>query len=422
MKHQVNMEKTINEYNSYFSDNEFFPIQKIYSSPHFLTFQIRFQGKTRYLYVGRGGKYCGLSLNDQALPSFLRIKERALDYFRKYFIGIKVGSLSLENNVLRIKIRTEGKSFEWRMAYSDHKLLFAHNLNNLWVSTGNLITDMNQEKNELDQLVEIDIVKYLKDQAEKSGGIVFISKRKKFLDKKIANIESDLEKATKWREVKEQIDLGKINLNEKIFKCAAFEIKFKSENEFQKIDLIYQKIKKLKKAEKVLSERLIETNQELQKLKSGKIELAITKEPPILIHWFDEDKGKKKAVNSSDEKNIKKIKIDKIEGVIGLNAEGNDQIRKTMKKDFIWMHIEGYPGAHCILKIDSFDQLTPEKFAYLGSMLRDQSDLKLLEIQLVFCILKNVSGIKGKKGQVLIKKPRYLKVNYQNWKEIISFN
>lgn len=327
-----------------------------------------------------------------------------------------------------VKIKSEGKHFNWCLGFSEHKLFFAHDLEGKTKSTKGLIKSLNSFdhiKIKSDPLEVFDIEKYIKTQTETSNGNIFISKRRKFLEKKIKNIKSDIENAKSWGQIKDIIENDSFDLNSKEFSYKGVVVKFRNENEFQRRDLVYQKIKKLKRAEKLLVQRLEETEQELEKLNNGKMQIQTTKEKPLQIHWFDDVKISKANLDQgalSQNKNFKNLRLENVDGLVGLNAEGNDYIRKNSSKDFLWFHLEGYPGAHCILKISNVEQITPEKFAAIGSMLRDFSDLKMMEIQLVYSHLKNISGVKGTKGQVIVKKPRYLKVIYQEWKEIISVN
>ena len=67
------------EYNSLFSKNEFYPLQKAYTTPHFLVFIIRFPGQTVALYIGRGNQYQGIFVSTELPPSYLRVQDRLLD-------------------------------------------------------------------------------------------------------------------------------------------------------------------------------------------------------------------------------------------------------------------------------------------------------------------------------------------------------
>lgn len=106
--------------------------------------------------------------------------------------------------------------------------------------------------------------------------------------------------------------------------------------------------------------------------------------------------------------------------MIGLDAKSNDWIRSEAHKDHWWFHIENYTGAHCIIKTDDFTILSVDELGLIASMLRDFSKLEITEIPLIYGQVKNVKGVKGAQGMVLVKKPKYLRCLYTKWKEIIS--
>ena len=103
-----------------------------------------------------------------------------------------------------------------------------------------------------------------------------------------------------------------------------------------------------------------------------------------------------------------------------MDAQSNDWLRTQGAKDHYWFHIENYPGAHCLIKTDDLSQLTGEDLSAIASMLRDYSRLEITEIPVIYSQLKNVKGLKGGQGKVLIKKPKYLRSSYIKWKEIIT--
>jgi hypothetical protein len=57
-------------------------------------------------------------------------------------------------------------------------------------------------------------------------------------------------------------------------------------------------------------------------------------------------------------------------------------------------------------------------FGILGSILRDYSRLKILEITIIVTRLCNVRGIRSSTGKVTYKKAQFITVGYEkNWKD-----
>ena len=59
-------------------------IQKISTSPHLICLQLRVRGKTACLYLGRGGDYIGIWLDERYLPSEYRVKkDKTVEYMKR---------------------------------------------------------------------------------------------------------------------------------------------------------------------------------------------------------------------------------------------------------------------------------------------------------------------------------------------------
>ena len=422
------------EYNTLFSKNEFYLIQKAYTTPHFIVLCTRFPGKNVFIYVGRGGKYQGIYIHAKAPQSEIRIQDKFLDYIRKNLVGTRIG---------KINVHSHGNafSFSFKRISENNELLFGYRSNGLFFVKKEdleLYTSWNNEKRVLIdnnlQLINLDIEisrkekseglktisEYIDEEKNKFKGIPQIKKREKFLLKKIENIKSDLLRVKNWISLEKWL-LTCIESDLIHHEIILFDFKFKFEgqhNFWQKRDLIFNKIKKLKKSESLLRSRLVETSDELDRVKSGEMGVSITKEKAISILWGNEVKSSKEnpAIN------IKFFLLGKIEGIMGLDSDANDWIRQQSSKEFLWFHIHGYTGCHCILKTDDFSQFSMVQLNCLASLIRDFSKLNIHDIPIVHSQLRHVKGLKGRKGAVLIKKPRYLNCPYVNWIEIITLH
>lgn len=262
------------------------------------------------------------------------------------------------------------------------------------------------------------IADYLKTEEKKINGQPIQRKKEKFLARKITNITEDLETVKNWSLLQDDLQEGRIDLNTNELKLHGQKIKLQGlASPWSKRDLIFKKIKKLKKAEEILSTRLEDSMVEFENVKKGEFDFEVTKEKVIQPLWITHAKTSK---SQNSEFNIKNFKIANLSGVVGLDALSNDYIRSQASKDHYWFHIENYPGSHCIIKTEDFTKLSFQDLGAIASLLRDFSKLEILEIPILYSQIKNVKGLKGTKGEVLVKKPKHLRCLYLDWKEIIS--
>lgn len=424
------------EYNTLFSKNEFYPIQKAYTTPHFLVLGLRFPGQNVVLYIGRGNQYSGIFISNKFPPSFLRIQDRLLDYVRRYLVGARLGKMEVDDNhfLALFHFKNEHTNNSFSFGYKDRQLFFIKE------SADEVYTSWNGETHngvEIPKLVDqflgkktiSDNVKdsswtlesYFQEEQKKVSGKPVQKKKEKFLEKKLNNITHDLADVQKWHLMEDDLlSEDEMEFDDHQTILHGHRIKFESKlNHWQKRDVIFGKIKKLKKAEEILKSRLSETDDELSKVKVGEFEFEVTKEKAIAPLWMG-GAAKKSRSSEEVEYNVKHFKIRNIPGSVALDAQSNDWLRSQGSKDHYWFHIENYPGAHCLIKSDDLSLLDEKALSAIASMLRDYSGLTITEIPVMFSQLKHVKGLKGAPGKVLIKKPKYLRCNYSSWKEIIT--
>ena len=421
------------EYNSLFSKNEFYPLQKAYTTPHFLVFSVRFPGKSVAVYIGRGNQYQGIFLANKLPSSYLRVQDRLLDYVRKYLVGARLGKMEVDDKsmVSLFHFKNDHPDNAFLFGYKDRQLFFAkQSKDEVYISfTGetlksdnllSLIDPFHPDKiSGAETQKTWSIEDYLKEEAKKISGQPVQRKKEKFLVRKIGNISQDLEGVKNWYLLEDDLKEDRIDLSTDELKLHGQKIKlFGMTSPWAKRDLIFKKIKKLKKAEVILTERLEESQIEFENVKRGEFEFEVTKEKVIQPLWITHS-GKQARTQNSDY-NIKNFKLRNVYGVIALDASSNDWIRAQASKDHYWFHIENYSGSHCILKTDDFSQLSFDDVTAIASLLRDFSRLDIFDIPVLYSQLKNVKGIKGSKGEVTIKKPKHLRCPYRDWKEIIS--
>ncbi len=420
------------EYNSLFSKNEFYPLQKAYTTPHFLVLSIRFPGKSIAIYIGRGNQYQGIFLADKLPPAFLRVQDRLLDYVRKYLVGTRLGKLTISDSslVASFQFKNDQPNNSFIFGYKERQLFFCkQSKDESYLSWSGQIVDSNSLQSEVDKFNadKIDQSKnenswklsdYLTAEEKKANGQPVQKKKEKFLTRKISNISKDLESAQVWSLLQNDLIENRLNLNTDELKAHGQKIKLlRVTSEWLKRDLVFKKIKKLKKAEEILSARLIESENEFENVKKGEFDFEITKEKIIQPLWITHQKS---LPAKSGDFNVKNFKLKNLNGVVGLDAGSNDWIRGNASKEHYWFHVENHTGAHCVIKTEDFTKLGFQDLEAIASMLRDLSKLEILEIPIVFTQVKNLKGIKGAKGSVTIKKPKHLSCVYRNWKEIIT--
>lgn len=389
---------------------------------------VRVPGQTLYLYIGRGNQYIGIFVSLKAPPSFLRVQDKFLDYVRSHLVGAKISRLNYESDgiteLYKVQFKKDTENNYFSIGYHQRELFFITQEKDLcFTSWDNRIipkVDLKLIESDFSKHFKIlDIEKYVDDEEKKSVGVLERKKREKFLIRKIENIKKDIITSEKWKEIEnelleDQIDLSGVEVISHGQKFNLIGLK----TDWEKKDFIFKRIKKMKRGFALLSERLQESEKELELTEKGQFKKEITKEKAIQVLW--KVSGKNKKQESSSVGDYKEIHFKNLTGIIGLNANGNDQIRSMANKNHFWFHIENYTGSHLILKTDDIGRFTMEDFSFIASVLRDFSKLDILEIPIMFSQVKNLKGMKGVKGEVIVSKPKYMRCIYREWKEIIS--
>ncbi len=408
-------------------------MQKAYTTPHFLVLGLRFPGKNIVLYIGRGNQYEGVFISNKFPPSYLRVQDRLLDYVRKYLVGTRLGKMEIDSGhfLALFHFKNEHSDNAFVFGYKDRQLFFIRQSKEEIYSSWNgetsegktipVVIDSFLGKRSLAQSLTTSswsLEDYLKEEEKKINGKPLQKKKEKFLSRKVQNISNDLQDVMKWKMIEEDLLKDKIDMTPVQIILYGHKIKFAAGlNLWQKRDAIFGKIKKLKKAEQILKLRNAEAKEELGRVQTGDFEFEVTKEKVIAPLWQMAPVFHKKM---QGDYNVKYFKIKNLSGIIALDAESNDWLRNQGNKEHYWFHIENYPGAHCLVKTDDLALLRGVELSAIASLLRDHSQLDIIEIPVIYSQLKHVKGLKGAKGKVLVKKPKYLRCNYSSWKEIIS--
>lgn len=403
-------------------------IQKIYSSARFVSLSLRSMGKTVYLCFGRGKGYEGFWLGEKQIPSPLRKIDQFLEYLRKHISGARLLGVEQdsEDRVIYVKYQKFGKECALGLFYCGRKLYFANYYYNLktqsmelfrsWSKAEALDKSLSESFREMGKSLqnlelrskEVPSIASLLEKEAKEGLVApkSVQKGSKFLLRKKRNIKADLERNQLWPELKNwlegQDDLGAL---EPKLSVAGFKLRFREKSHFKRRDEVYEKIKKLKKGEAILRERL----DEVEKLESGKVEIVSEKSIlEVLKPVWSKNAPAKQEVASATDDGYKLVKDEGFEAGIGLSAKGNDQLRKAWaKKDDWWFHLDAGTSPHIIIKASVISPAILEKVARL---MRDYNPESKSEINLIYTQVKNLKGISGKAGSVNYKKEKRVRI------------
>lgn len=264
-------------------------IQKIYSTAYYISMAIRTPGKTWHLYFGRGGGQEGFWLHDQAPPSSLRRKDNFLEYLRRHMssCGLYDIRLDVADRILALEYQKYGKLQSFLFFWKARKLYFLHHYQEspetpfrLLLSWHGKAITLNEEPDNLfsyfNEVGRRDDMKHdfesrklggfeelLKEELQ-AAALKGLSTNPTFLQRKKENIENDLRKAKQWERLQSLLDKDE-SLEGYEIKVGDHKIKFESElNPYERRNLVFQKIKKLKRGEGILHERLQTVEKQLE--------------------------------------------------------------------------------------------------------------------------------------------------------------
>ncbi|MDC0255473.1 NFACT RNA binding domain-containing protein [Bacteriovoracales bacterium] len=457
--------RSVNEYNEKIEKENvtYGQIQKIYSTPHLICLRARFPGLSYNLYLGRGSHYEGFWSSIDTPPPELRIKDRFLEYLRKALLSSKIRLIKIDESdrVLYIPYFKSKKVNCLSLFWKGRDLYFQ----NIFLDEGEKYkclkswVGVTQDLFSTSEMNEDEIIEFSKKNFDELGRGKFdnpriikkdnpgekkeiknyfqsdifiksnkeVKKRIKSLKIKLKKMEKDLERVREYKDleknlIEDNLDLEGASyyliLNRKII----FDNDWSS---FKKKDILFKRVKKLKKGELFLMERLNSCNQEILNLENdiGCYKKSVEGKKILVPIWNNKSNKKEKLINEYESLGYEEYILDrKYRIAFGKDARGNDNLRKNFgNKEDYWFHIENYKSSHCIVKIKNISDFKSIYFEIIASLLRDKSSLNLNRIPLVFTQVKNLKGVKGKAGSVKVKKEKYRTESYnKDWKEIIS--
>lgn len=417
-------------------------IQKIYSSSFYISIALRLAGETVYLCIGRGAGKEGVWLDEQRVDASLRKIDKFLEYLRKHLSGSTFLSLEVDtqDRIFCIKYAKWGRENFFYFFYNARNMYFANvyyddkfsgmRLFKSWYKKVELYEgggfdlfdevgriELPDKEDEEKQVISI--TKLFNEEKKIALSSSLGGKGHKFFKRKEKNIKDDLEKVSKWPELQE------IAATEKDFSqypqkmnFSMTTLKFKEKDHYKRRDEVFLKVKKLKKAQGILTLRYEDTHKNIKDLST---KVAVENNLKI-IHpiWYTPKKEMITSINKG-ENDYRVYTFDNYDVGLGQTASGNDQLRKNWaSKEDLWFHLDGDKSAHAIVKMKT-GALDKAILDVVGSIIIDASKVNYTEANLVYTPVKNIKGVKGAAGKVTFKKEKRIVVHYNaDWRSLIN--
>ena len=411
-------------------------IQKIYSTAYLISLSIRVPGKTKYLYVGRGGGFEGLWLNDFPPLAEFRKKDNFLEYLRRHVSSCIFHSLELDpkDRIVRLNYQKFGQLQSIAFFWKARKLYFLHYYQDVpeghfklllsWrgkaIAPNEEMLDLFDYFNEVGRREtmehnirspKISTVEEIFEVEMKAATIKSTGSASSSLKRKVQKIEADLSKNQQWKKIQEVLDRGD-DLNDQYqIEIGDHKIKFQSElNPYERRNLLFEKIKKLKRGENILNQRLTEAQDLLLNKKvEEKKESGLSVIRPV---WGKDEMPQNNKISSVAKDEFKIYKFDDFSIGVGLNSFGNDQLRnKWASKDDIWVHLDGLKSSHAVIKLPNAS-LEGRHLNQAASIVAYFSHFKADWIPIIYTQVKNLKGVTGSPGMVIYKKEKHLQCPY----------
>lgn len=408
-------------------------IQKIYSTAFFVALSVRITGKTHALYFGRGSGMEGVWLGDALPAAGLRRKDNFLEYLRRHLSACTFLGLELDryDRIIRLDYQKFGMKQSLLLFWKARKVYFVHSYRESPESQLKIL--MSWKSRPVTPVEETDLyscfyeigrrtdlkhdvrspkfpsIDELLIQEEQAAAMKSGQFKPDFLERKKLRIEEDLGKARQWEKIQDV--LNRDQSLEKIYelKVGDHRIKFEGElNAYERRNLLFEKIKKLKKGETILKERLGDVTKSLEeKKKPAQVQSGL---PLTKIAWGENPEAltlKEKPREEGDEFRI--FQLDHFQVGVGKTARGNDQLRsKWAGKEDLWLHLDGHKSAHAIIRMNA-GVPGNEQINLAASILARFSHFQSDWIPVIYTQVKNLKGVSGVAGMVTYKKEKHLR-------------
>lgn len=408
-------------------------IQKLYSTAYYISLSVRAPGKTWHLFFGRGGGYEGIWLHGSPPPSVLRRKDNFLEYLRRHLTSCSFLDVDLDryDRIVKLTYQKFGKEQSFLWFWKGRKLYFLHHYMDQPESPFKILLswrgkafvpgveqsdlfeyfdeigrhhDMNHD---LASPEMIPIDKLLEDEL-KTSELKDVTSAPTFLQRKKENIEDDLRRTRQWEKLQSILDKEEPLENIYELKVGDHKIKFEGElNPYERRNLLFQKIKKLKRGETILKERL---GNVVEQLAGKNLSKARESKIPIIKPIWGEEKTVQIMAPKKQEDEYKVFILEGLQIGVGLNAQGNDQLRnRWASKEDHWIHLDGIKSTHAIIKLTSGQSISAELLNLGASIVAHFSHFNDEWIPIIYTQVKNLKGVSGAAGMVTYKKEKHLR-------------
>jgi predicted ribosome quality control (RQC) complex YloA/Tae2 family protein len=399
-------------------------VQRIYSTSRYICFSIRVTQQTLHIYLGRGKGHEGIWLGEKPPVVPLRKIDKFLEILRRYVRNSNLMKVEIDSKdrIISFKIRKGNleQSFYFSWFGRNSYFIVSNEKNEILLSwkAGNWIKKDNSTFDLFDEVGRKDISKdtsskdisidelLMKEFSDYERGMSTKKIIKKEERKKI-KIQNDIQKLNTFIGLQADLIAGKFDhdITKARTKMNLEGVKivfWQADTIHQRKDLIFHKMKAIKKAIIIQSKRLEQCVN--KKYKDEIINNLVTISPI----W--------NVIKSKAPEVIGKYKVYDFEHCsigVGLSAQGNDEMRaKWASKEDIWVHLAEGTSAHAIIKLKQASEIhiLLEKAALI---IQKYSKPTGSEVDIVYTKVKDLKSVKGTAGLVRYKKEKHMRIIFE---------
>tara|TARA_B100000925_G_C22004018_1_gene472721 strand:- start:1077 stop:2315 length:1239 start_codon:yes stop_codon:yes gene_type:complete len=394
-------------------------VQKIYACPFFYSFKVRIPGKTAYLFIGKGRYSQNVFISNSRTESKYRRKDSFLEKLKKEFLGSKIIRFKDELGFFLIFFNKSGLDKTFLFTFRENLLYCGlvlpykvnqiesyliylkkpyerilkeeFNFSNFLKSQNKILPILNTFK-ESDENVDPHLL-------AKRFETKIINKLDKKRSQKAQRIRGDISRLERFLELKMPLSqhkpVGHLVKNE-TFIFEGIKLKKVPKDYYKLRDLLFKKIKNIEKAIDIQKNRLQDLNSDSSE-EAADISTYIF---PVSkkIDMFNKPELVKKRGTSLGKYGIY---------VLGKSSKENDLLRSTWAgaNDY-WFHFKNLPGPHLFLKLNPGIVILPEVLELVCQAFRNNSETKMLEVDIIYTQVKYLKKVSGSQGKVIPKNER----------------
>lgn len=400
-------------------------IQKIFSTSRYLCFQVRLPGKSIVIYLGRGGGCEGIWSGTEIPNSFLRKRDRWLEWCRKNFTSSLLLSVDCDaqDRIVRLEVQKGGERSFLYVAWIGRDCYFALEdaTSGSWFTSWNSQTQGAQGFEKFDEVgrvafydpvtssVRVDVKELLASELALAERAARPKKKLKSLETKIEKIKIDIRKIKCADQLQEYLEATDPVSYESVPSLAVAELRYKFpaglSTGWKRRGWLFAQVKRLREAEILQESRLTAAEAELRGLLAGseKFENTLRVVSP---HWNMRE-PLTTVVKKPPESDYVIHQMAGFKVGVGLSARGNDQLRSAWaKSEDWWVHASQQTSSHAIIKVENSGSVSTEAIVAAARLIAKQSGIAAAIVDVIFTQVKNVRGVTGSPGMVTYKKAK----------------